>query len=86
MPAIKKNVLLQKDDVGKRKEGFHVLPGPEFTYGRSDHATIQDGVSELVRDWHISKPSQTNKQKVTDFRKVNKVVAGKRGQTGTRVS
>ena len=48
---------MQKDDVGQRKQGFHDLPGPEFTYGRADHATINDGVGNLVSHWKMSKPS-----------------------------
>ena len=54
MPKIKRNVLLQKDDVGMRKEGFHQLPGPDFTYGRSDNATITEGVGGLVSNWKMS--------------------------------
>ena len=86
MPGIKRNVLLQKDDVGKRKEGFHQLPGPDFTYGRSDHSTIAEGVGGLVNNWKVSQPSQTKKDQVIDFRKINRVAAGKRGTTSTRVS
>ncbi len=61
MPSIKKNVLLQKDDVGRRKEGFHKLPGPDFTYGKSDHATITEGVGAIVHNWSLSKPSEIKK-------------------------
>lgn len=86
MPGIKKNVLLQKDDVGKRKEGFHQLPGPDFTYGRSDNVNIQEGVGHLVNHWKMSQPSQAQKDKVVDFRKINKVAAVRRGITSTRVS
>lgn len=80
----RKNVLLQKDDVGQRKRGFHDLPGPEFTYGRSDHSTIQDGVGNLVSHWKTSKPSASHQEKVVDFKKLNRAVIGKRGQTSTR--
>jgi len=62
------------------------LPGPEFTYGRSDHGTISDGVGNLVNHWKVSKPSVSKQDKCVDFKKINRAVVTKRGQTSTRVS
>jgi hypothetical protein len=70
--AKSKNVILVKDDVGKAKPTCYDLPSEEFAFGRPDNPDFE-GAREVTMQWLAHVPSARPAEKMTDFRKVNKL-------------
>lgn len=63
------NHLILKDDVGKCKPSTRILPGNEFTYGKSAGHDAE-GAGSVISSWKVHRPS-TREAPSRDFKKLN---------------
>ena len=71
MYSSSKNILLQKDDVGRPKSTTRNLPPPNHTYGKSE-ARDKEGVGHLTTVWKYHNSSNLGKND-RDFKKLNRM-------------
>ena len=50
------NILLHRDDLGKKKPGIHTLPSTDFVYGKFS-GQDKEGARDLMKHWQLHKSS-----------------------------
>jgi Domain of unknown function (DUF4483) len=72
-----RNPLLIKDEVGRAKPSIYNLPSSDFVYGFAKEKD-PEGAKEVTMKWVYADPKASPRtETVTDFQKLNKLVASK---------